>query len=199
VDGSGADTAWVTSPGVPDPVSGSDLASRWAAVVLEPDTVSVSTARRWARETVEAWDADGQGWSVSQLLTEVVTNAVLHADTRFRVRLEQDLGTGRLRCEVTDTGAARPRVRHHSAEATTGRGLQMVADLARGWGVIAFDGAKTVWFELDPDADLRLSSDGGQGDGSWPGELGLAEPTGRDSAGPTGRSRPEALCWRAAA
>src|SRR5436309_831391 len=111
--------------------------------------MSVATARRWARETVEAWDADGQEWSVTQLLTEIVTNAVLHADTRFRVRLEQDLGSGRLRCEVTDTGAARPRLRHHSAEATTGRGLRMVADLARGWGVVALDGAKTVWFELD--------------------------------------------------
>ena len=160
MDGPGADAAWVSSPRVPDPASGDGSGRRWAALVLEPETMSVASARRWAQLTVEAWDADGQEWTLAQLLTEVVTNAVLHADTRFRVRLEQDLGTRRLRCEVTDASAGRPRLRHHGAEATTGRGLQMVADLARGWGVTRLDAGKTVWFEVDPDADLRLVSDG---------------------------------------
>jgi hypothetical protein len=175
VDGSTADEAWVTSARPPDPAAGGDGGSRWAAVVLEPDTASVARARRWARETVEAWDADGQEWTLSQLLTEIVTNAVLHADTRFRVRLQQDLGTRRLRCEVTDASAVRPRLRYHSPEATTGRGLQMVADLARVWGVVPMDGGKTVWFEVDADADVRLGSDGGFSE-QWFGSPAPAPP-----------------------
>jgi anti-sigma regulatory factor (Ser/Thr protein kinase) len=195
VDESIADTAWVTSARPPGPLTGDDHASRWAALVLDPDTSSVARARRWARETVEGWQADGQEWTVSQLLTEIVTNAVLHADTRFRVRLEQDLGTRRLRCEVTDTSAVRPRLRHHGAEATTGRGLQMVAELAQGWGVVAMDGGKTVWFELDADADLRRDSDAGFSAESWLSELASPSltppPTGaRDLTTPANRARP---------
>lgn len=191
MDGPGANAAWVSSPRPPDPASGDGSDRRWAALVLEPDTMSVARARRWALETVEAWDADGQEWTLGQLLTEVVTNAVLHADTRFRVRLEQDLGTRRLRCEVTDASAGRPRLRHHSREATTGRGLQMVADLARGWGVVGLDGGKTVWFEVDADADLRLVSDGEFADAWLEGADG-ATPPGPDDAGrgqtPTARN-----------
>ena len=82
-------------------------------------TATVAEARRWARAVLTAWDADDLEWELSQLLTEVVTNAVLHAGTTLRVVLEQDGASGRLRCEVTDGSPARPRVRRHSTEATT--------------------------------------------------------------------------------
>jgi len=96
-----------------------------------------------------AWDADELEWELSQLLTEVVTNAVLHAGTPLRVVLERDAASGRLRCEVTDGSSVRPRVRRHSAEATTGRGLQLLESVATSWGVQSAGGGKTVWFELD--------------------------------------------------
>ena len=112
-------------------------------------TATVAEARRWARGVLAAWDADELEWELSQLLTEVVTNAVLHAGTTLRVVLEQDAASGRLRCEVTDGSPVRPRLRNHSAEATTGRGLQLLESVATSWGVQPVGGGKTVWFELD--------------------------------------------------
>ena len=112
-------------------------------------TATVAEARRWARGVLAAWDADELEWELSQLLTEVVTNAVLHAGTTLRVVLEQDAASGRLRCEVTDGSPVRPRLRNHSAEATTGRGLQLLESVATSWGVQPLGSGKIVWFELD--------------------------------------------------
>jgi anti-sigma regulatory factor (Ser/Thr protein kinase) len=119
-------------------------------------TATVAEARRWARGILTAWDADDLEWELSQLLTEVVTNAVLHAGTTLRVVLEQDAASGKLRCEVSDGSPVRPRLRRHSAEATTGRGLQLLESVATSWGVDPVGVGKTVWFELD-------GEDGGRG------------------------------------
>jgi anti-sigma regulatory factor (Ser/Thr protein kinase) len=121
----------------------------------DAQTATVAEARRWARGVLAAWDADELEWELSQLLTEVVTNAVLHAGTALRVVLEQDAASGRLRCEVTDGSPARPRVRYHSAEATTGRGLQLLESVAASWGVQPVTAGKTVWFELDGEGGGR--------------------------------------------
>ena len=46
-----------------------------------------------------------------------------------------------------------PALRHHSATATTGRGLRLLDQLAREWSVHDHNGGKTVWFTLDDDVD----------------------------------------------
>jgi anti-sigma regulatory factor (Ser/Thr protein kinase) len=125
-------------------------------------TATVAEARRWARGVLTAWDADELEWELSQLLTEVVTNAVLHAGTSLRVGLEQDAASGRLRCEVTDGSPVRPRLRNHSAEATTGRGLQLLETVAASWGVQPASAGKTVWFELDGEGGGRGERPGGE-------------------------------------
>jgi anti-sigma regulatory factor (Ser/Thr protein kinase) len=122
---------------------------RRAVFTGEGRTATVGEARRWARGVLTAWDADGLEWELSQLLTEVVTNAVLHAGTAVRVVLEQDVASGRLRCEVSDDSPVRPRVRRHSTEATTGRGLQLLDSVASAWGVELLGTGKTVWFQVD--------------------------------------------------
>jgi anti-sigma regulatory factor (Ser/Thr protein kinase) len=132
---------------------------RRAAFTGEPRTSTVAEARRWARGVLAAWDADGLEWELSQLLTEVVTNAVLHAGTPLRVVLEQDVSSGRLRCEVSDGSPARPRVRRHSTDATTGRGLQLLESVASAWGVEPLAAGKTVWFEVDGASDASIGGE----------------------------------------
>ena len=144
------------APGGPGAGSaGAEGGPRRAVFTGEARTASVAEARRWARGVLTAWDADDLEWELSQLLTEVVTNAVLHAGTPLRVVLEQDGAAGRLRCEVSDGSPVRPRLRHHSAEATTGRGLQLLESVAVSWGVQPLGGGKTVWFELDGESGGR--------------------------------------------
>jgi PAS domain S-box-containing protein len=92
------------------------------------------------------------------LVSEVVTNAVLHAGTEMRLTCRPS--GGGVRVEVYDRSSLVPTVRHYDAEATTGRGLGLVSALATSWGVDCEDDGKTLWFELD---------DGGAGDEGSPG------------------------------
>jgi anti-sigma regulatory factor (Ser/Thr protein kinase) len=141
-------------------------------------TATVAEARRWARGVLTAWAADELEWELSQLLTEVVTNAVLHAGTPLRVVLEQDVESGRLRCEVSDGSPVQPRLRHHSAEATTGRGLQLLESVAASWGVQRNGGGgKAVWFELDGESGGRGERPGGEDFAALLEELASGEGT----------------------
>jgi anti-sigma regulatory factor (Ser/Thr protein kinase) len=82
------------------------------------------------------------------LVSELVTNAVRHAQGNIRVRARRHRAV--LRVEVSDelTG-----VQLHAQlpppSATRGRGLVLVEELASKWGVTQGPDGKTVWFHLD--------------------------------------------------
>lgn len=80
------------------------------------------------------------------LVSEVVTNSVLHAGTEIRLRC-QLTQTG-VRIEVFDRSPLLPSGRHYDPQATTGRGLKLVSALASSWGVRSEDDGKALWFEL---------------------------------------------------
>ena len=97
------------------------------------------------------WDGAGEledlAESVTLLVSEVVTNAVVHAssDVEVLVRLTADAAV----VEVTDTSDTAPAPRVADDEDTSGRGMALVDALARSWGVRAAPGGgKTVWFEV---------------------------------------------------
>ena len=59
--------------------------SRGTAEQSFPSDVStVATARRFVGDTLEAWGADDLSWTAMLLVTELTTNAVLHAGTPYR-------------------------------------------------------------------------------------------------------------------
>lgn len=111
---------------------------------------SVAGARQLVRQTLSDWTAPQYEWTAAQLLTELVTNAVIHAGTPVTVCLA--LFADRLRVEVRDGSPRLPAQRSYGVQATTGRGLQLVSVLATSWGVSIDEGGKTVWCEVeDPD------------------------------------------------
>lgn len=81
------------------------------------------------------------------LVSELVSNAVLHAGTDLEVvvRILPD----RVAVEVHDQGGGRAVRRRYSKLSGTGRGLLLVDELARDWGTVVTSGGKFVWFELD--------------------------------------------------
>ena len=81
------------------------------------------------------------------LLSELVTNAVLHAGTEIEVEVQLDGDI--LRVEVRDGDPRLPTVRHYSLLSGTGRGLALVAETARSWDVEPLPTGKRVWFELE--------------------------------------------------
>lgn len=120
--------------------------------VLPCDASSVGVARRLLRHELTTLrhtyvDADLVD-AAGLLVSELVTNAVVHA--RTDVTLRATIRRGVLRIEVADGSPVVPTPRRPSGLAGTGRGLQLVDRLANRWGVQKSRGGKTIWFELSP-------------------------------------------------
>jgi anti-sigma regulatory factor (Ser/Thr protein kinase) len=108
---------------------------------------SVAQARRFAHAVLEAGGATDDEWPVFQVVSELATNAVMHAGTSFVVSIAHD--SSHIRVAVTDgRPLARASMRRLSNQTTTGRGLRLVQTLGQAWGVDQTDAAKTVWCEL---------------------------------------------------
>jgi len=86
----------------------------------------------------------------SLLVSEVVTNAIVHGGREAVVELRAHLAIDRLRIEVTNSGpglAPEPRATEPSPDG--GFGLFLVERLARRWGLVRHLGTTRVWFELE--------------------------------------------------
>ena len=83
------------------------------------------------------------------VVSELVTNAVIHANTTVTVGL-QLLPGGGARIEVGDSSNWPPTVRSATPDEPGGRGLILVQALAKDWGVSPTTEGKTVWAEIEP-------------------------------------------------
>ena len=116
---------------------------------------SATRARQLAREVVASYPPEVSD-TVALLVTELVTNAVLHARTDVSVHI--DVAPPLVRLSVADGSSRLPAIREYSTDDVTGRGLAMVAALASQWGVEATADGKSVWCEIvipDPDSQER--------------------------------------------
>jgi anti-sigma regulatory factor (Ser/Thr protein kinase) len=139
---------------------------------------SVRDARRFLSWVLREWNTDEFDFGAPQVLSELATNAALHARSSFTVTVE--LVDQSLLLEVTDSSVRVPRTRHYAPDATTGRGMGLVAALSVSWGTSASTGGKTVWARVAPDGSLMRDFDV---DGAEDfGDLGVA-------GGPVGVSR----------
>jgi len=113
---------------------------------LPPTTDSVPVARRFVRARLldGATDID----TATLLVSEVVTNAILHA--RTTVTLTVEVIDDVVRIAVRDGSPVQPRIHSFPATSATGRGLRLLDRLAKRWGVYAdpVTGGKVVWFEV---------------------------------------------------
>jgi anti-sigma regulatory factor (Ser/Thr protein kinase) len=80
------------------------------------------------------------------LVSELVTNAVVHARSAVRVTVHVDAHW--VRVEVEDEGTGRPLVRPFTRDQLNGRGLGVVDRLATDWGAERRAHCKVVWFEI---------------------------------------------------
>ena len=143
---------------------------RQATLSLEPMLDSAAAARHFVRSRLIDWDVEELVDDTLLAISELVTNAILHARSMIDVRLE--LSDDRLRVEVRDR-SARPvlldsvvagvvddggnglggvggaELASLDDETSTGRGLFIVASVAAALGEHLDHEGKTVWFELD--------------------------------------------------
>ena len=131
-------------------VAGDEAAAGVARLELRLPHTTDSVRR--ARRTIAAFLDPGEvpGPVVDDLLllvSELVTNAVVHAGSPAVVRLDSDVR--RIKVAVADRDAERaPSVVEPDAQSASGRGVLLVDRLAARWGVEPRSEGKVVWFEL---------------------------------------------------
>lgn len=114
---------------------------------LPPRPASVGRARRLVRRGLSRAGRADLAEAAELLVSEVVTNALVHAGTPIDVALSMDADG--VRVEVADGSPHLPARRSYGPNAGTGRGLMMLENLVDDWGVVPERWGKTVWFQLD--------------------------------------------------
>jgi anti-sigma regulatory factor (Ser/Thr protein kinase) len=107
---------------------------------FSPSPSEVRAARHFARDQARALGCDSE--VLTLLVSELATNACVHAGSAFTVSLNRQ-GSDVL-IEVGDQNPA-PAVVQPPSSGSSGRGLQIVAALAADWGVSARHPGKAVW------------------------------------------------------
>ena len=120
-----------------------------STVALTPDERSPALARRVARQALADAGLPHLLDDVLLVVTELVTNAAVHAGTAFE--LDIDATAPGVRVEVTDhSPGAFPVLRPDAHEEREGgRGLFLMDAVATRWGTTHFPTGKSVWFELE--------------------------------------------------
>jgi anti-sigma regulatory factor (Ser/Thr protein kinase) len=122
-------------------------------VQLPPEPPSARAARQFVATALRASEADVE--LASLLVSELVSNVVLHAQTAFEVAVRSR--GDYVRITVSDESPVIPAVKAYSQDSVTGRGLAMVNSSAARWGIDEHPRGKAVWFEL-PTAQAATST-----------------------------------------
>jgi anti-sigma regulatory factor (Ser/Thr protein kinase) len=110
---------------------------------LEPDHTGAAAARRFASDAIAAWSPAPAPDELVLVVSEMATNAIVHARPPLRLRLTH-LGDEVL-VELADGVRVAPYRRHPMPCDERGRGLQIMAALALRSGVSVDAHGKTVW------------------------------------------------------
>ena len=124
------------------------VAALWVhEITLAPRPESVATARRFVRDKLIEHHLSFLVDDVTLVASELATNAVRHAGTRFTVTITARADAVVL--TVRDGSAARPVRRTAGPDDAAGRGVVIVDAVSRDWGVVVDGSAKSVWAAFD--------------------------------------------------
>ncbi|MER5177625.1 SpoIIE family protein phosphatase [Streptomyces sp. NPDC002896] len=118
-----------------------DQVATWD-VAAEP--AAVAQARKNAVAQLVAWSLGDAVFVTELIVSELVTNAIRHAEPPIQLRLIHDRN---LICEVTDASSTAPHMRRARTYDEGGRGLLLVAQLTQHWGTRHTAKGKTIWAE----------------------------------------------------
>ena len=118
-------------------------------IALSRNTVSPSQARVFVASTLAGWQESRLVETIELLVTELVTNVIVHTTASPAVRVS--LLPDRVHVEVVDADPTPVKARQALPSATSGRGLALVESLASAWGSVEIDDGKVVWFDVKRD------------------------------------------------
>ncbi|MFJ4558156.1 SpoIIE family protein phosphatase [Streptomyces massasporeus] len=108
------------------------------------DPSAVAQTRKDVVAQLERWGLSDAVFVTELVVSELVTNAIRHAEPPVQLRLIHD---STLICEVSDGGNTAPHLRRARSYDEGGRGLLLVAQLTERWGTRQSAAGKTIWAE----------------------------------------------------
>jgi len=136
-----------------------DALTDLSTALFGPDPSAVGPARRFVRDTVSKWGGEAVVDDAVLIVSELVTNAIVHAGTPAEVScalLRDGLGTAAaVRVAVADQHPGRTVPApgftwdDEAGQPESGRGLYLSAQIASSWGVQYTHAMKQVWFVLN--------------------------------------------------
>jgi serine phosphatase RsbU (regulator of sigma subunit)/anti-sigma regulatory factor (Ser/Thr protein kinase) len=123
---------------------------RTMLTVAQAEPERIATARQHLRDLLHDWPSEEQLDAAVLLLSEMLTNVLVHtdADALLVAEVTGEPGERRIRVEVTDHGDDLPHKRRPGEMASSGRGLMLVEMLADAWGVAPRGEGKSIWYEV---------------------------------------------------
>ncbi|MDI3420950.1 SpoIIE family protein phosphatase [Streptomyces luteolus] len=123
---------------------------RFLLTVQQAEPERIAGARQQLRELLHDWTQPEQVDSAVLMVSEMLTNVLVHTDgdALLLVEAQGEVGERRLRVEVADGSDELPHKRHPGELASSGRGLVLMELLAEAWGVTPRGEGKSIWFEL---------------------------------------------------
>jgi len=143
------------------PKGGAEGIRRRMCMTLPATSHSVRLARHATRVGLAAWRLGRVEENAVLIVSELVTNAIRHAEDTDVIGLDLQAGRTWLRIEVQDTDQRWPQPRIPACSDESGFGFVLVEALAGQWGVRETETGKAVWAQLDT----------GQGLGRKPGTV----------------------------
>ncbi|MBZ6136886.1 SpoIIE family protein phosphatase [Streptomyces olivaceus] len=123
---------------------------RTMLTVSQSEPARIATARQHLRDLLHDWPDEEQRDAAVLLLSELLTNVLVHtdADALLVAEIAGEPGERAIRVEVTDNGDDLPHKRRPGEMASSGRGLVLIELLADAWGVAPRGTGKSIWYEL---------------------------------------------------
>jgi anti-sigma regulatory factor (Ser/Thr protein kinase) len=132
-------SSMATGPSVDDAFQRSQL--------FVPVAEAVRVARQFVATTLRAWSRDDLVSDAAIVASELATNAVLHANSPFRVSLQRRDAC--IEIAVHDVSPLLPRQLHPEPRHGGGRGLTLIDRLSTEWGVERSREGKVIWSQFD--------------------------------------------------
>jgi anti-sigma regulatory factor (Ser/Thr protein kinase) len=128
---------------------------RQATLEIVPGLRAPRTARAFTGETLAKWHVRPPDVEAVQLVvSELVTNALLHAPESRAITLQLLSGDASVEVRVSDEGLTAPERRNPSDPESgieSGRGVSIVDAFTVHWGTERDGRGKTVWCEVPAD------------------------------------------------
>ena len=125
-------------------------ARRTCSVQLTLDLAAPRAARRLLLLLLTQWGVDDPDVhdGASIVVSELITNVLVHCDDGGPATLDIELHETRLVLSVLDGSPVVPTQRTPDDEAESGRGLGIISQIASGWGIEPRPTGKRVYAEL---------------------------------------------------